>query len=240
MKKIIIASTFLLIYLKADCQKSKEFLLPISNDKIIEHSYYSLGYSETHKHAAWVYYRLTTEFVTGQAKRKNKFKPDPLTEPNAAELADYEASGYDRGHLCPAASMSLNQLAMEESFYLSNMSPQIPNFNRGIWKKLETQVRKWVEQEDTLHVVSGAILTDSLGNLGSNKITIPAYYYKVIYDPTGTQKMIAFILPHQKIKGDIYLFSVSVDEVEKRTGINFFSELDDALENKLEAEVIRW
>ncbi len=233
-------SILLSLYLKADCQERKEFLMPISNDKVIEHSYYSLGYSKKHKHATWVYYRLTNEFINGQSKRKNIFKADPLTEPNAAELKDYKASGYDRGHLCPAGSMRINQLAMDESFYLSNMSPQNPNFNRGKWKELEGQVRKWLAQEDTLHVVTGPLLKKKIGTIGQHKITIPAFYYKVIYDPTGVQKMIAFILPNQRIKEDLSLFVVSVDEVEKRTGINFFSQLDDDLENRLEAEIIPW
>jgi endonuclease G len=242
MIKLVILFSFLFFFFKVDGQETAHTFLPISNAKVrlIEHRYYSLAYSEIHKQASWVCYRLTLEFIKGDAKRKNNFRADPRIESNASELADYKGSGFDRGHLCPAGSMKINQLAMDDSFYLTNMSPQLPSFNRGAWKTLEEQVRKWLVQEDTLYVVTGPILNDSIGVVGFNKITLPAYYYKVIYDPTGVQKMTAFILPHKKIKEDISLYAVSVDEVEKRTGINFFSQLDDDLENKLEAEIILW
>jgi endonuclease G len=217
--------------------------LPISNvenREVIKHTYYSLEYNELHEQASWVYYKLTPEFITGTGERKNKFKPDHLIDTESAQLIDYKGSGLDRGHLCPAGSMKINQLAMDESFYMSNMSPQLPGFNRGKWKQLEGQVRKWLQKEDTLHVITGPILTDSLGSIGINKVTIPSYYYKVIYDPTGEQKMIAFIMPNEKITQDIFHFTVTVDEVEKRTGIDFFSGLSDDLENKLENEMILW
>jgi endonuclease G len=223
--------------------QSDSLLIPVKyseNSQLIRHSYYQLEYDEAHEQAAWVYYRLTSEFIKGPGERKNRFKPDTLIKSGSAQLIDYKGSGFDRGHLCPAGNMKINQLAMDESFYMSNMSPQLPGFNRGKWRQLEGQVRKWLEQEDTLHVVTGPILSDSLGSIGVNKVTIPAYYYKVIYDPTEEKKMIAFIMPNKKIKNDIFHFIVTVDEVEKRTGIDFFSGLDDLLEKRLEGELSTW
>ena len=218
-------------------------LLPSSNIEsraIINHTFYSLEYNDEHEQAAWVYYKLTPEFITGTGERKNKFKPDHLIATESAQLADYKGSGFDRGHLCPAGSMKINQLAMDESFYMSNMSPQLPGFNRGKWKQLESQVRRWLQKEDTLHVVTGPILSDSLGCIGFNKVTIPAHYYKIIYDQKKKQKMIAFIMPNQKINNHISDYMVTVDEVEKRTGIDFFSGLEDQLEQRLEAEKVEW
>lgn len=121
---------------------------------------------------------------------------------------------------------------MDESFYMSNMSPQAPSFNRGRWKQLEGQVRKWVLQEEKLHVVTGPIFESNLDTLGVNGVTVPGYYYKVIYDPTGEQKMLGFILPNRKIENSIFDYVVTVDEVELRTGIDFFYAISDSLENK--------
>jgi endonuclease G len=242
MRKFLILLFLLFSFFKADCQYFEQSLEPISktNDQLINHKYYSLAYNETHKQAYWVYYRLTPDFINGNAQRKNNFKPEPLIEKNTVALEDYKESGFDRGHLCPAGSMRINQLAMDESFYLSNISPQRSGFNRGIWKILEEQVRIWVVQEDTLFVVTGPIFKDRRRSIGTHKITIPAAYYKVIYDPTADKKMAAFILPHKKSKENIFLFAVSVDEVEQQTGIDFFSGLDDELEKRLEAEIITW
>ena len=233
----------LINFFKIQAQELEQNLQPISkaSDQLIIHNYYSLAYDEVHSQASWVYYRLTPDFINGSAQRKNNFKAEPFIKKNAVTLEDYRGSGFDRGHLCPAGSMKLNQLAMDESFYLSNMSPQLPRFNRGIWKRLEEQVRKWVIQEDTLFVVTGPIFTNGKGSIGVHKITIPSAYYKVIYDPTTEKKMAAFILSHKKSKeNNLFLFAVSVDEVERQTGIDFFSGLPDKLENKLEAEVIKW
>jgi endonuclease G len=183
---------------------------------------------------------LTPVFINGLAERKNNFKPDPKVSSQSADLSDYRKSGYDRGHLCPAAAMKINQQAMDETFYLSNMSPQQPQFNRGKWKQLEAQVRKWTLKEDTLHVVTGPILTDSLTTIGANKVSVPAYYYKVIYCPNDVPKMIAFIMPNTKLLQPISAYAVTVDEVELKTGVDFFSALPDAIENELEAKVILW
>lgn len=119
-------------------------LRPASKTPVVKHTYYSLEYSETHEQALWVYYTLTPNYINGTAKRKDNFKSDPRIATGSAALSDYKGSGYDRGHLCPAAAMKINQSAMDDSFYMSNMSPQEPSFNRGRWKQLEEQVRNWV------------------------------------------------------------------------------------------------
>jgi len=230
--------SFQLIFAQLD-----SLLLPTSQNQtreLIKHTYYQLGYDEANEQAAWVFYLLTPEIIQGTAKRKNRFKADKLVETGSAELIDYKGSGYDRGHLCPAGAMKINQQAMDESFYMSNMSPQLPGFNRGKWKQLESQVRKWVLEEDSLYVVSGGVFSDSLGSIGPNKVTVPSYFYKVIYDPTAKEKMIAFILPNKKLEKDLSEYMVTVDEVELKTGLDFFPGLPDHLETKLESTVVKW
>ncbi|MFI3320873.1 MAG: DNA/RNA non-specific endonuclease [Rikenellaceae bacterium] len=209
-------------------------LLPSSNGEIIKHKYYTLSYSEKDEQAEWVYYILNPEMVGGTASRKDNFRPDPKVSTGSATLADYKASGYDRGHLCPAASMSINDEAMSESFYLSNMSPQFPSFNRGGWKRLESNVREWAVSEGEIHVVTGTILSDPLGVIGENKVTVPRAYFKAIYSPKRS-KMVGYIMPNIKIDKPIESYAVSVDSIEKVTGIDLFMGLDDELENRLES-----
>ena len=216
---------------KYDFQK----FLPTTNNKIYHHTYYSLSYNEKHEQADWVYYLLTKESVNGTAKRKDHFREDDMITTKSASLNDYKNSGYDRGHLCAAADMKLNKTAMSETFFLSNMSPQLPGFNRGEWKKLEAKVREWAIQEDSILVVTGPIFKNNIQNIGENQVTVPGYYYKVIYDLTKPQKMTAFILPHQAKPEPYITYQTSVNEVEKQTGIDFFSILDDEFEEQLEA-----
>ena len=207
---------------------------PTSNGEVIHHTYYSLSYMEEHEQAEWVFYMLTKELVNGNENRTNDFREDPLVSTGSAALADYVGSGYDRGHLCPAKAMSLNHTSMSESFFMSNMSPQSISCNRGRWKMLETKVRDWVNSNDSLYVISGAILKDSIGSIGANLVTIPSSYYKVIYDPSPKPKLIAFIMPNEKMNESIDYYVVSVDKVEALTNIDFFSILPDEIENRLE------
>jgi DNA/RNA endonuclease G (NUC1) len=108
---------------------------------IVTHFAYMLQYSEPHEQAAWLLYRITAEQVNGAVERTDNFRADPLVATGSASLNDYSGSGFDRGHLAPANVFSWDERAMSESFYLSNMSPQDPSFNRGIWRVLEGEVR---------------------------------------------------------------------------------------------------
>jgi len=152
-------------------------------------------------------------------------------------LSDYKGSGYDRGHLAPAADMKYNSVAMSESFYMSNMSPQNPSFNRGIWKRLESLVRGWGEKFDIFVSTAGVLSSDNLGAIGGNRVTIPSKYYKVIYAP-DKNIMIGFLLTNKKQSGDLSSYAVSIDKIESLTGIDFFSELPDNIEEELESKVV--
>lgn len=214
-------------------------LLPISTTgQIVKHKYYTLSYSEQNEQAEWVFYLLTKANSLGAVERENNFRPDPLVSTGSAFLKDYKNSGYDRGHLCPASDMAFDSQAMSETFYLSNMSPQNPSFNRGIWKKLEELVRSWSLQEDSLYIVTGPIFIDNKGSIGPDKVTVPGFYYKVIYDPTGNKKMIGFIMPNEKGASKILSdYTFSVVYIEEVTKIDFFHDLPDSLEFKLERKI---
>ena len=204
------------------------------NGELVSHKHYSLSYVEDHEQPEWVYYKLTYRMTQGSAKRKDNFRNDPLVLTESASLIDYKGSGYDRGHLAPAADMKFSEEAMSDSFFLSNMSPQTPSFNRGGWKNLETMVRNWTGIDSTLFVVTGPVFNNYKGEIGTNKVTIPGNYYKIIY-AESSHKMIAFLMPNEKLESDVGTYTVSVDSIEQLTGLDFFHQLEDDLENELEA-----
>jgi len=135
---------------------------PNPHDQIIHHQGYTVSYNLTYHVADWVAYELTAEETVAVVQRNNHFIPDPLLTSCTISNADYKNSGYDRGHLAPAADMCYSYQTMVESFYLSNISPQTPSFNRGIWEKLEQQVRQWAIDDKAVYVVTGTILTKVL------------------------------------------------------------------------------
>ena len=228
--------TYLLLLIYAGTINATGDLLPTSTTgQVVKHTYYVLSYSEVHEQPEWVYYKLTASFVKGPVSRTDDFRPDPEVSTGSAQLYDYKGSGYDRGHLCPAGDMKLSRHSMSETFYMSNMSPQEPAFNRGIWKNLEATVRNWAVEEGEIYVVTGGVLSGIKGTIGSNRVAVPKYYYKVIYDPSGDKKMIALVLPNEKSIKPLQSYVVSVDSVEELTGIDFFHELNDVLENHLES-----
>ncbi len=217
-----------------------DFFYPtLKKDNIlVEHLAYSLAYNEEHEQADWVCYELTSEEAKAKdVKRKNNFKKDPSKTISSANQYDYKNSGYDRGHLCPAADNRWSLQAMNESFYMSNMSPQAPDLNRKIWKDLETNVRDWAIANEELIVVTGPILKDGIRNkIGKSQVSVPKYYYKIVLDPYGEdKKAIAFIFSNGLNKGKIEYYCCSIDTVEERTGIDFFPKMEDSLEDKLES-----
>ena len=211
--------------------------LPESKGEFVEHTYYSLSYVEMHEQAEWVHYKLNSYMLTGTTKRTDNFRIDPNVTSESASTYDYKGSGYDRGHLAPAGDMKISSNSMSESFFMSNISPQNRSFNRGGWKKLESLVRAWAKKNEIFITTAGVLNDNDFKKIGfKNSVSVPREFYKLIYMPSEN-KMIAFLMPNQKINGQLKDYVVSVDKVEQLTGIDFYSELDDVLEEKLEAEV---
>ena len=206
-----------------------------TNKEIVKHSAFILSYQEEYELASWVLHRLVKEAAFGKAERSNDFLSDPLVESGSAVAQDYSRSGYDRGHLCPAGDFKHNKELQDETFYMSNMSPQLPDFNRGIWSDLENKVRSWVKKRGELIIITGPILKKGLPTIGRmNKIAIPEKFYKIIYDP-ATEEAIAFLFPNEGSVELVKSFTISIDELEAMTGIDFFAKLSDSLEQKIEA-----
>ena len=217
-----------------------DYGIPGLSDLLIQREGYALGYNGLWKQAAWVSYRLTAnEVLSNACKRTNSFAKDPDIESDFSLPQDYAASGYDRGHLAPAADMRWSRKSLMESFFMSNMSPQKPAFNRGIWSTLEQWVRDTAVLETNIVIVTGPIVcsNDLANTIGRRKVVVPSAYYKVIYDETPPVKMIAFLLPNEGSSLAISNFVVTVDSVENATGLDFFPLLPDRTENALEASV---
>lgn len=210
-----------------------------AGDTVIHHTYYTLSYNERYEQPDWVMYKLVKDsLLLPKNPRKDHFRSDPEVHSGSASPADYKKSGYDRGHLLPAAAMSWSKSALSETFFMSNMSPQAPQFNRGIWKQLESRVRDWAVEDGELYVITGPVLKGDLPTIGANEVAVPQYYYKVILDYREPEvKAIAFVLSNEKHTEPLQTFAVPIDSVEHLTGIDFFAPLPDTWEDSLETQV---
>jgi len=229
-------------YINDNCPEHTIHGAPISsittNTQYICHNNYAVHYRYDTKTAEYVVERLDKTDITGPAVRKNDFREDPKVD-NAkeAQLSDYAGAPYDRGHLSPAANNRTNDKQMSESFFLTNMIPQDPGHNRGIWRILEIGVRDTALKGNDIYVISGTIYDPGYKTIGNN-LGVPTRVWKIVYNAT-TNQTIAFLFPNSKLSTkDLPKYVVTVDEVEAATGINVFPKLDEAVESKV--DVTKW
>ena len=223
--------------LSFDQEPERYGLLPAlrSGEEVIRHFAYDVVYNEMHEQAQWVAYTLTPERLVKRCSRTDNFRSDPLVRTGTADVADYRGSGYDRGHLVPAGDMVWSTTAISESFFFSNISPQNPSFNRGIWKTLEELTRTWAADSDSLYIVTGPLLSDELPTLGRNEVSIPEAYFKAILRFDGGQmKGVGFVLPNRRSTLPLRSYALSIDSVEALTGIDFFAGFPDDIEDQVE------
>lgn len=193
-------------------------------ETVLCHTYYCFVFDTVHMQSKWLAYELSGDMTTGDARRSNRFFVDTLVVGGTANDNDYRGSGYDRGHLVPAGDMVFNDTAMRESFYYSNVSPQVPAFNRGIWKRLEDNVRKYAQNIGMIYVVTGPVLEDSLPTIGESNVSVPNHFYKAILVFNDTlQEGIAFLMPNERGEHQsLYRYAMTIESLEARTGLNFF------------------
>jgi endonuclease G, mitochondrial len=215
------------------------FYLPKSTkSQIVKHSYYTLSYNEKAEQAEWVAYELKKDYVVNNDFKRPYFIEDPKVSTQSADWRNYKNSGYDKGHLCPAADMEFDLEAFNDTFYTSNISPQNHDFNSGIWNRLEQKMRFWAVKNNGLIIVTGGVLKGSSKTIGIEKVIVPPSFYKIaLSHSNGSYKMIAFLIPNEKSSKPIYDYVVSVDKIESLTGIDFFPQMDDSIENVLEKNV---
>lgn len=208
--------------------------LPTSTTKqIVKHKYYTLSYNEKFEQAEWVAYELKKEYLTNNDFKRPYFIEDPKVVTGSADWRNYKKSGYDKGHLCPAGDMEFNKDAYTDTFYTSNISPQKHDFNSGIWNRLEQKTRYWAEKYNDIYVVTGGILKDSDKKIGTEKVAVPKYFYKIILAKSGKEhKAISFLVPNEDSDKSIYDFVVPIETLEKMTGIDFFPNLKNLKSSK--------
>lgn len=200
--------------------------LPTDNvdGEVVAHKAFVLKHDNAAKIPVWVAYTLTPQHSEGLVARQDSFKADTLIPVGErAELNDYRNSGYDKGHLANNADMAWELDVDQDSFLLSNMAPQLHAFNAGIWEELEENVRGWAfNRQHTMLVYDGPIYDKSDKTIGKNKVVVPHAFYKIVVD-VDTKESMAFIFPHKaiSIKDDLKPYLVSIDEVERVTGVEF-------------------
>jgi endonuclease G len=228
---------------------------PGTHGKVIDRKYYVVSYRTDAKVPEWTSYRLVKGDLNGPIKRTDDFRPDlDLSPSERSELKDYAHSGFARGHSAPAEDFSRSQNAMSSTFLLSNMSPQHTSLNSGMWSQLEKNARDVARKFDTCWVYTGTIFKQSaarhqtLGTLrsgrqkkiGKDSVWVPTHFYKVIlaHDKDGSILMWAFLMEHRNVKlpGKVVDYAVSVDSIQHLTGLDFFKDLPDDIEHKLEGQ----
>lgn len=200
---------------------------------VIQREGFAFSYSEEFEQSEWVAYTLSSLDFSNRDFNRPFFIEDPKVKSGSADWRNYKKSGYDKGHLCPAGDRKSSYKAFEETFYTSNISPQLHSFNDGVWNRLEQKVRYWAKKYDGLYVVTGGVLSDNLKTIGEEKVAVPNYFYKILMTK-DKKKMIGFLVPHEDSEKALYEFVMDVDTIEKLTGIDFFPKLPDTVENKME------
>ncbi len=209
---------------------------------------YVVSHDNRNKTAHWVCERLNSSRLRKRVSRKDNFKPDKsIAEEHRAEKSDYRGSGFDRGHLAPAADAPRSRRDMDATFLLSNMSAQVGvGFNRHYWKGLEKKIRDWAKASDNLYVITGPLYTPAdfeSGRLvqyrviGDNDVAVPTHFFKVMLREIDDEiEMLALVLPNETIDSstDLTEFIRSVDDVERTSGLDFWRALDDEDEDELE------
>jgi endonuclease G len=224
-----------------DFTKAPGFAYPaaIPGQQIVRHRTYTLSYSDAAEQPSWVAYILTPADIEGKASRKDdQFKEDGAVKSGSATLKDYRGSGFDRGHLIPAADRKANEADLAETFLLSNVSPQNHSMNAGIWEHAERQVRTWAKHYGKVYVTTGPCLKPMpTQKIGVSGVAVPEYFYKVVLVADGKRsRAIGFFIPNASSKMPLSAFVMSVNEVERRTGIDFYPLLPDDLEDDIESQ----
>lgn len=240
------------LILKKDLEEICTTILPENDLNFIKHSSIVISYNEEHEQANWVAHKINKKIIDGNVGRSNDFRKDEMILSKSSEEADYFSKtklssgkykyngyGYDRGHLAPSADFKWSEKALSESYFYSNMSPQLPEFNREGWAKIENFLRAYVYSKNVdLLVITGPIYNSNLRKQtrSKNNISIPDYFFKVAVDLVN-KKGIGFYVPHEKLEKPIESYIINIDSIEKITDYNFNYQLNSELEKKIESQL---
>lgn len=215
-----------------------------SSDVILVYSGFVVNYNTKRLIPNWVAYELTAEEVNGQVPRANSFSMDLNYKGKQAMREDYSNSGWDKGHMAPAADMKWSDKAMYESFYLTNICPQNHDLNGKDWQTLEKKCREWATKYGKVYIVCGPVVyNNKYGTIGSQKVVVPDSFFKAILAPDGKgYKSIAFVMDNNSSSQPLKSSVVSVNDVELLVGYNLFHNLSDKIEETVEsmADLTKW
>lgn len=219
-----------------------EKLMEVRNPKglkeeIVPYTGMTVSFNRDTHQPNWVAWELLGSEVSGESGREPGFLVDAAVD-GCATPEDYRHTGFDRGHMAPAGDMKWHPQAMRESFYMTNICPQVSDLNRGAWKKLEEKCRQRAIADSALIVICGPVFDKSgpSARIGASGVAVPSGFFKVILSPFVRQPWaIGFIMPNGYVAGGMQKAAVTVDEVESLTGYDFFSALPDSLENAIES-----
>lgn len=212
---------------------SLTFATPIDIDNVYEYQAFNLEFSPANKQARWVGYFITRERLEStKIKRKGfSFLEDKKIKEGNANDSDYRNSGYDRGHLVPARDMAFSKETLKESFLFSNISPQLPKFNRGKWAELESYVREMAKKHGIIYVITGPVFDENDEKIGMNAVSVPSYFFKaLLFYVANKVEAIGFIMPNQKLNEELECFACSIDSLEFLVDIDVFASLPDDIE----------
>jgi endonuclease G len=207
------------------------------SDTLVRYDAFMVHFNSARGIANCAAYELVCNELNGNAERMGEFMQDPGVK-GCPSPQDYAGCGMDRGHLVPAGDLKWSENAMRQSFLLTNVAPMHKALNEGGWAKLEEKLREWTARDSALLVFTGPVISDGDTTLANGRITVPSAYYKVIVAPcVRPVRAIAFIYPNGHSGGRLSQYTVSVDEVERRTGLDFFPTLPQEEQKRLEAPV---
>jgi len=215
-----------------------EIPAPTAADNIVAHEAYTSSYNTTTLIPNWVAYELTKEETYGDIERGQRmFSMDPDFKMRQAKREDYYNSGWTKGHLIPASDVRWSSTGMDETFYFTNVCPQNEVLNAGDWEFLERQVRRWAREFGSAWVVTGPIVgTGKYGKIGERDVVVPDSFFKaVVCCNDGSYQGIAFVMNNDEERYYLADCAMSIDSLEKLTGLDLFPALDDKIENAIEA-----
>lgn len=236
-------TTFAFASSSESCARSEPLGALPGADQVLCYTGFAVGYSYDLRIPIWASYSITNSSANGlNVERRDRFRESPeIPEQYRSLLSDYRGSGYDRGHMAGSATIDFSRSANDETFFLSNIVPQRPGFNRdgfgmkGVWGYLENETRDWVSERKRLYVVSGAIASGE-NRIGSG-VAVPEWFYKIFID-LNTGESLAFLMPHEEnTREQAASYLTSIDAIEKLSGLDFFARIVDAQEKKLESRV---
>lgn len=206
-------------------------------EQIVEYEGFRVSFNKDNKTPNWVAWELLGTETEGEIPRYDNFWQDENVE-GCPQTSDYKKSGYDRGHLCPAADQKWSQQAMIDCFSLANIAPQDHALNAGAWQTLESKERAWAKRDSAIVIIAGPIYESSdQERIGNAKVRVPGAFFKVIIAPYLEEpRGIGFIYPNMSSPGDMKDYAMSIDEVEEITGYDFFYNLPDDMEEAIESK----